>query len=234
MASAAIPLSAAGLSAGMACGFHCVIGTYAGLLVAAVALGAFTHPVFLVLLVIALQFPTELYIMRHYGLSVWRSSRRSSWRCPIWPTRGRSGRWCWTVPPRRPSGPPSACWCSSRSCTALPLGSVDVLPTRIEVLGNPRSPVAHLSHWSAALIAWVSNDLHLIMNRVRPHGADATLGRGRPLSWLQRCARLRELPTIATLMMAILAAASTSPRDPQSGAMHCRCWFSPSFMPQCW
>lgn len=70
MASAAIPLSAAGLSAGMARGFHRVIGTYAGLVVAALALGAFTHPVFLVLLVIALQFPTELYIMRHYGLSL--------------------------------------------------------------------------------------------------------------------------------------------------------------------
>ena len=70
MASAAIPLSAAGLSAGMARGFHRVIGTYAGLVVAALALGAFPHPVFLVLLVIAFQFPTELYIMRHYGLSL--------------------------------------------------------------------------------------------------------------------------------------------------------------------
>ena len=70
MASAAIPLSAARLSEGIVRGFHRVLGTFAGLAVAALALGAFTHPVFLVLLVIALQFPTELYIVRHYGLSL--------------------------------------------------------------------------------------------------------------------------------------------------------------------
>lgn len=70
MASAAVPLSAVGLAGGMGRGFHRVIGTYAGLLVATCALAASTHPAVLVLLVIAFQFPTELYIVRHYALSL--------------------------------------------------------------------------------------------------------------------------------------------------------------------
>lgn len=70
MASAAVPLSVAGLSHGLSRGFHRVIGTYAGLVVAAVALMTSRHPVFLVLLVIACQFPTELFIRRHYALSL--------------------------------------------------------------------------------------------------------------------------------------------------------------------
>lgn len=70
MASAAVPLSAAGLSHGVSRGFHRVIGTYAGLLVVAVALSLSTHPVFLIVLVIACQFPTELFIRRHYALSL--------------------------------------------------------------------------------------------------------------------------------------------------------------------
>lgn len=70
MASAAVPLSVAGLSHGVSRGFHRVIGTYAGLVIAAVVLMVFSHPVFLVLLVIACQFPTELFIRRHYALSL--------------------------------------------------------------------------------------------------------------------------------------------------------------------
>lgn len=72
MAAAAVPLSATGSADRLRRGVHRIIGTLLGLLVAAGILLPFgsIDPVVLVLLVVALQFPTELFMTRNYGLAL--------------------------------------------------------------------------------------------------------------------------------------------------------------------
>jgi hypothetical protein len=72
MASAAVPLAAAGASSGVLRAIHRVLGTLVGLaltacIVALVPTGAI---VVVALLVIALQFPTELFMTRNYALAL--------------------------------------------------------------------------------------------------------------------------------------------------------------------
>jgi hypothetical protein len=70
MAGAAVPLSAPGISGRLTRGVHRVVGTLAGLCLSA-AIFAF-HPSTLAMgvLVVALQFPTELFMVRHYALAL--------------------------------------------------------------------------------------------------------------------------------------------------------------------
>lgn len=70
MAGAAVPLSAPGISGRLRRGIHRVVGTLAGLCLTA-AIFAF-HPSTLAMgvLVVALQFPTELFMARHYALAL--------------------------------------------------------------------------------------------------------------------------------------------------------------------
>ncbi|MCH6471637.1 FUSC family protein [Sinomonas terrae] len=70
MAGAAVPLSAPGISGRLRRGVHRVVGTLAGLCLTA-AIFAF-HPSTLAMgvLVVALQFPTELFMVRHYALAL--------------------------------------------------------------------------------------------------------------------------------------------------------------------
>lgn len=72
MAAAAVPLAVAGLSDRVRRGAHRVLGTLLGVGVTAVILLPFgmPAPAVLVLLVIALQFPTELFMTRNYGLAL--------------------------------------------------------------------------------------------------------------------------------------------------------------------
>lgn len=72
MAAAAVPLAVAGTANRMRRGAHRILGTLVGLMVTAAILVPFgtPTPVILVLLVIALQFPTELFMTRNYGLAL--------------------------------------------------------------------------------------------------------------------------------------------------------------------
>ena len=73
MAAAAVPLSAIGLSHQLTRGVHRILGTLAGIGVAAlilVAPGTPVSPIFLALTVVVLQFPTELFMGCNYGLSL--------------------------------------------------------------------------------------------------------------------------------------------------------------------
>jgi hypothetical protein len=70
MAAAAVPLAGADFAGRIQRGIHRILGTFAGLMVAAgvflVDPGAWQ----LALLVILFQFPTELFMTRHYGLAL--------------------------------------------------------------------------------------------------------------------------------------------------------------------
>lgn len=70
MAAAAVPLAVEGTKHRVYRGVHRILGTMAGLGVTAVVLFADPGPTVLALLVIAFQFPTELYMVRHYGLAL--------------------------------------------------------------------------------------------------------------------------------------------------------------------
>jgi hypothetical protein len=70
MAAAAVPLAVEGTTHRVYRGVHRILGTFAGLGVTAIVLFAAPGPTTLALLVIALQFPTELYMARHYGLAL--------------------------------------------------------------------------------------------------------------------------------------------------------------------
>lgn len=70
MAAAAVPLAVEGTTRRVYRGVHRILGTFAGLGVTAVVLFADPGPTVLALLVIAFQFPTELYMARHYGLAL--------------------------------------------------------------------------------------------------------------------------------------------------------------------
>ena len=77
MAAAAVPLAAADLAGGIYRGIHRVVGTFLGLGIVAVLLlpapwqlNAPQDAPALVLVVILLQFTTELFMTRHYGLAM--------------------------------------------------------------------------------------------------------------------------------------------------------------------
>ncbi|WP_336713079.1 FUSC family protein [Arthrobacter sp. USHLN218] len=70
MAAAAVPLAVEGTRRRVYRGIHRILGTFAGLGVTALVLFADLNPTVLALLVIAFQFPTELYMARHYGLAL--------------------------------------------------------------------------------------------------------------------------------------------------------------------
>lgn len=70
MAAAAVPLAVEGTTRRVYRGIHRIPGTFAGLGVTALVLFADPAPAVLALLVIAFQFPTELYMARHYGLAL--------------------------------------------------------------------------------------------------------------------------------------------------------------------
>jgi uncharacterized membrane protein YccC len=70
MAAAAVPLAVEGRSRRVYRGIHRILGTFAGLGVTAAVLAADPAATVLALLVIAFQFPTELYMARHYGLAL--------------------------------------------------------------------------------------------------------------------------------------------------------------------
>ncbi|GAA4664300.1 FUSC family protein [Frondihabitans cladoniiphilus] len=74
MAAAAVPLAAVGISHRITRGLHRIVGTLAGLVVAGLVLVPWgpVDPLVLGLLVVVLQFPTEYFMTRHYGLAlVW-------------------------------------------------------------------------------------------------------------------------------------------------------------------
>jgi uncharacterized membrane protein YccC len=73
MAAASVPLSGAGLSHRLTRGVHRILGTLVGLVVAAAILlpaGPPRSPLVLAVLVVLLQFPTELFMTRNYGLAL--------------------------------------------------------------------------------------------------------------------------------------------------------------------
>jgi len=70
MAAAAVPLAVDGTARRIYRGIHRILGTFAGLGVTAAVLFLDPGSTVLVLLVIAFQFPTELYMARHYGLAL--------------------------------------------------------------------------------------------------------------------------------------------------------------------
>ncbi|TFB69888.1 FUSC family protein [Cryobacterium sp. Hz9] len=70
MAAAAVPLAGADLPSRVERGIHRVLGTYAGLGVTAGVLLLHPGTTVLVILVMVLQFPTELFMVRHYGLAL--------------------------------------------------------------------------------------------------------------------------------------------------------------------
>ncbi|GAP58869.1 protein involved in response to aluminum ion [Arthrobacter sp. Hiyo1] len=86
MAAAAVPLAGADVPSRLHRGIHRIVGTFLGLAIVAVVL--FPGPLsplhyfpgqttlILALLVIGFQFPTELFMARHYGWA-WCSSLRS-------------------------------------------------------------------------------------------------------------------------------------------------------------
>jgi uncharacterized membrane protein YccC len=76
MASAAVPLAAVSPGEGLSLravidrGSHRVVGTFAGLAVTAVVLLPHPGPTVLAIVVMALLFPTELFMSRHYGIAL--------------------------------------------------------------------------------------------------------------------------------------------------------------------
>lgn len=70
MAAGAVPLAAETLGARIERGVHRVLGTLAGVGVTALILLPQPSVLVLGLLVVALQFPTELFMTRHYGLAL--------------------------------------------------------------------------------------------------------------------------------------------------------------------
>lgn len=70
MAAAAVPLAAADTPSRIYRGIHRVLGTFAGLGITAVILQINPGVAVVGLLVVAFQFPTELFMARHYGLAM--------------------------------------------------------------------------------------------------------------------------------------------------------------------
>ncbi|MFC4376121.1 FUSC family protein [Nocardia halotolerans] len=70
MAGAAVPLAAATSRDRITRGLHRVIGTFIGLLVAAPLLIPGPSPTMLALAIIALLYPTELFMARHYAVAL--------------------------------------------------------------------------------------------------------------------------------------------------------------------
>jgi len=78
MAAAAVPLAAPDARGGtqrgvrgvVHRGIHRVVGTFAGLVVTALLLVPHLSPMWLAIVVIALLFPTELFMARNYGLAL--------------------------------------------------------------------------------------------------------------------------------------------------------------------
>jgi hypothetical protein len=70
MAGAAVPLSATGVHGRLRRGVHRVVGTLAGLCLTGVILAFDPSPLAMGVLVVVLQFPTELFMVRHYGLAL--------------------------------------------------------------------------------------------------------------------------------------------------------------------
>jgi len=70
MAAAAVPLAATDRRSRILRGVHRVVGTFAGILLAAVILSPGFDRTTLTVLLMILLFPTELFMMRHYGLAM--------------------------------------------------------------------------------------------------------------------------------------------------------------------
>ena len=70
MAAAAVPLAGADLPSRVQRGVHRILGTIAGLGLTAGILLLHPSTTALVILVMVLQFPTELFMVRHYGLAL--------------------------------------------------------------------------------------------------------------------------------------------------------------------
>lgn len=70
MAAAAVPLAATNTKSRLLRGIHRVIGTLAGILLTAVILLPGFDRTTLTVLLMVLLFPTELFMMRHYGLAM--------------------------------------------------------------------------------------------------------------------------------------------------------------------
>ncbi|WP_156144227.1 FUSC family protein [Sinomonas humi] len=70
MAGAAVPLSAVGLRGRLKRGVHRVIGTLAGLCLTGIILAFHPSSLLMGVLVVVLQFPTELFMARHYALAL--------------------------------------------------------------------------------------------------------------------------------------------------------------------
>ncbi|MDR6623170.1 FUSC family protein [Sinomonas atrocyanea] len=70
MAGAAVPLSATGFHGRLRRGLHRVVGTLAGLGLTGAILAFHPTPLVMGALVVALQFPTELFMARHYALAL--------------------------------------------------------------------------------------------------------------------------------------------------------------------
>ncbi|NUP73215.1 MAG: FUSC family protein [Sinomonas sp.] len=70
MAGAAVPLSATGVRGRLKRGVHRVVGTLAGLCLTGIILAFHPSPLLMGILVVALQFPTELFMARHYALAL--------------------------------------------------------------------------------------------------------------------------------------------------------------------
>ncbi|TFD89037.1 FUSC family protein [Cryobacterium serini] len=70
MAAAAVPLAGADLPSRVQRGVHRIFGTFAGLGLTAGILLLHPSTTVLVILVMVLQFPTELFMARHYGLAL--------------------------------------------------------------------------------------------------------------------------------------------------------------------
>lgn len=70
MAAAAVPLAAADVSSRVTRGVHRMVGTFAGLGVTALLLLPHLSATLLAVCVMALLFPTELFVARHYALAL--------------------------------------------------------------------------------------------------------------------------------------------------------------------
>lgn len=70
MAAAAVPLAGADFAGRIRRGLHRILGTVVGLGVTALILSQQPGAVLLVVLIAALQFPTELFMIRNYGLAL--------------------------------------------------------------------------------------------------------------------------------------------------------------------
>lgn len=70
MLAASIPLAGPNTSARVRRGLQRILGTFAGLAVAAVLLWPHLPPWLLILVVVLLQFGAEMFVIRHYGLAL--------------------------------------------------------------------------------------------------------------------------------------------------------------------